>query len=100
MYTNRFLKAYRTSGGTYIGPLQTILSTSPDAQKAIETELLELTGKPMNLKLKANDSSHNAENSEQEVPTSQRDMQRDASQDESVKLVLDVFDGRIVEVKP
>jgi hypothetical protein len=69
-------------------------------KKAIETELLGLTGKPMNLKIKANDSSHDVENSEQEAPISQRDMQRDASQDESVKLVIDVFDGRIVEVKP
>jgi hypothetical protein len=30
---------------------------------------------------------------------SQIEMQRDAGQDESVRLVLDVFNGRVVDVK-
>jgi hypothetical protein len=64
----------------------------------IEAELSEIVGKPMSLRIKANDSSQDG-NSEESVPTSKVDMLRDAKEDESVKLVLDVFNGRIVEVK-
>ena len=62
----------------------------------IQTELSELMGKPMALKI---NSPNNDENSEENIPASQIDIQRDAKQDDSVKLVLDVFDGRIVDVK-
>jgi DNA polymerase-3 subunit gamma/tau len=68
-------------------------------KKATEAELSELMGKPMNLKITATDSSQSAEHSRQKTPGSQRDMRRDATQDESVRLVLDVFNGRVVEVK-
>ena len=64
----------------------------------IEAELSEIMGKPMGLRIKANDSSQDG-NSEESVPASKVDMLRDAKEDESVKLVLDVFNGRIVEVK-
>jgi hypothetical protein len=64
-------------------------------KKRVEAELSELMGKPMKLRIKP---SQNSENSER-TPASQRDMKRDAQQDESVKLILDVFNGRIVDVK-
>ncbi len=67
-------------------------------KRAIEDELSEIVGKPMELRIKVNDSSQDG-NSEESVPTSTIDMLRDAKEDESVKLVLDVFNGRIVEVK-
>ena len=63
-------------------------------RKAIESRLSELMGRTMNLKVKAPDSSQDIGN-----PTSQRDMRRDVMQDEGVKLVLDIFEGRVVEVK-
>ena len=62
----------------------------------IQGELLELMGKPLALKINSPD---NSENSEGNVPVSRIDMQSDAKQDEGVKLVLDVFNGRIVDVK-
>ena len=71
----------------------------PENKEAIEAELSELMGDPMNLKISATDSSRGVEDSKQEVPMSQREMRRDAGQDESVRLVLDTFNGRIVEVK-
>jgi len=64
----------------------------------IEAELSEIMGKPMSLRIKANNSSQDGD-SEESVPASKVDMLRDAKEDESVKLVLDVFNGRIVEVK-
>ena len=62
----------------------------------IQAELSELMGKPIALKI---NSPNNDENSAENIPASQIDIQRDAKQDDSVKLVLDVFDGRIVDVK-
>jgi len=68
-------------------------------KKIVEAELSELMGKPMVLEIKQDDSSQDAEASKQEKPVSQMDMRLDAKEDESVKLVLETFDGRIVEVK-
>ena len=67
-------------------------------KETIEAELSEIMGKPMGLRIKANDSPQDG-NSEESLPASKVDMLRDAKEDESVKLVLDVFNGRIVEVK-
>lgn len=71
----------------------------PETRKAVETQLSELMGKPMRLKVNDGNSPDSDKETEQESPTSQRDMRLDAQQDESVRLVLDVFDGRVVEVK-
>ena len=68
-------------------------------KKAIEATLSEFMSKPMSLKIKDEDSSRNSEDSEQEVSMSQMDMRRDAMQDEDVKLITDIFNGRVVEVK-
>ena len=65
-------------------------------KQIIQTELSELAGKPMRLKI---NSPENDEDSEESSPTSQVDMQRDAKQDGNVKLVLEAFNGRVVEVK-
>jgi len=71
----------------------------PETRKAVETQLSKLMGKPMRFKVKDGNSPDSDEETEQESSRSQRDMQLDAQQDESVRLVLDVFDGRVVEVK-
>jgi DNA polymerase-3 subunit gamma/tau len=71
----------------------------PENRKTVEAELSELIGKPMKLEIKEPDSSQNNEDTDQNTHTSQRDMCRDAMQDENVKLVLNIFDGRVVEVK-
>jgi len=71
----------------------------PETKKAVENQLSELMGKPMKLKIKEINSSDDEKDPEQEAPISQRDMRIDAQQDESVKLVLGVFNGRVVEVK-
>ncbi len=68
-------------------------------KEAIEAELLGLMGKPVQLKIKAKDSSQGIENSEQKKTASQQDIRRDAMQDESVRLVTEIFDGRVIEVK-
>ena len=65
-------------------------------RKIIEEELSKLMEKPMKLEI---DSPENDENSEENALTSQMDMQRDAKEDENVKLVLETFNGRVVEVK-
>lgn len=65
-------------------------------KQIVETELSELAGKPMRLKI---NSPEPDEDSAESPPTSQVDMQRDAKKDENVKLVLDAFNGRVVEVK-
>lgn len=71
----------------------------PETRKAVETQLSELMGKPMRFKVNDGNSPDSDEETEQESPKSQRDRRLDAQQDESVRLVLDVFDGRVVEVK-
>jgi len=71
----------------------------PETRKAVETQLSELMGKPMRLKVNDGNSPDSDQETEQESSRSQRDMRLDAQQDESVRLVLDVFDGRVVEVK-
>lgn len=65
-------------------------------REIIQTELLEISGKQMRFKLNSPDSD---EENEADIPKSQIDMQRDARKDETVRLVLDTFDGRVVEVK-
>lgn len=65
-------------------------------RKIIEEELSKLMEKPMRLEI---NSLENDENCEENVSTSQIDMQREAKGDESVKLVLETFNGRVVEVK-
>ena len=65
-------------------------------KQIIQTELSKLAEKPMKLEI---NSPEPDEDSEESPPTSQVDMQRDAKKDESVKLVLDTFNGRVVEVK-
>lgn len=71
----------------------------PETRKAVETQLSELMGKPMRFKVNDGNSPDSDEEKKQESPKSQRDRRLDAQQDESVRLVLDVFDGRVVEVK-
>ena len=65
-------------------------------RKIIEEELSKLMEKPMRLEI---NSLENDGDSEENVSTSQIDMQREAKGDESVKLVLETFNGRVVEVK-
>jgi len=65
-------------------------------KQIIQAELSELAGKPMKLNI---NSPENDQDSEESPPTSQVDMQRDAKKDENVQLVLDAFNGRVVEVK-
>ena len=65
-------------------------------KKTIEEELSKLMEKPTRLKV---GSSENDETLEEDAPSSQMDMQRDAKEDESVRLVLETFNGRVVEVK-
>jgi len=65
-----------------------------ESKKQIESYISEVMGKSTKLTLRSNDDSKKAD-----VPTSQREMRTDAMQDDSVKLVLDIFNGRIVDVK-
>jgi hypothetical protein len=69
-------------------------------KKAIEAELSELIGKPMSLRFSSEDPSQVVGEPEQDIAMSQVDIRRDARQDENVKLVVDIFNGRVVEVKP
>lgn len=69
-----------------------------DHRKQIESGLSEVMGKTMRLNvLSQEEVSKN--NPIEDVPTNQRDMRQDAMQDETVKLVISVFNGRIVEVR-
>jgi len=66
--------------------------------KLLESGLSEVMGKPMKLSIQSNNTSKDSE-SKDETPASQKEMRQDALQDETVKMVLDIFNGRIVDVK-
>jgi DNA polymerase-3 subunit gamma/tau len=68
-------------------------------KKEIEAELSEVMGKPMKLKIKSDESTDNPENTKQEAHMSPTEMRQDAMQDDNVRLVTDIFNGRVVEVK-
>jgi len=63
-------------------------------KKLIESNLKEIMGKTMKLVIRTNDTPN-----KNDTPVSQKDMRVDAMQDESVKMVLEIFNGRIVDVK-
>ncbi|MBD3181293.1 DNA polymerase III subunit gamma/tau [Candidatus Poribacteria bacterium] len=69
-------------------------------KQEIETELSEFMGKTMKLKLDDGNKSDSSDNPGQKKPMNQIEMQRDAKKDNNVKQVLEVFNGRVVEVKP
>ncbi|MEK7396170.1 MAG: DNA polymerase III subunit gamma/tau [Candidatus Poribacteria bacterium] len=71
--------------------------TDPSNLKLLETNLLEAMGKPMKFLIQSNNTSK--ANEDKETPASQREMRQDALQDETVKKVLEIFNGRIVDVK-
>ncbi|MGB9596856.1 MAG: hypothetical protein ACPL7B_11295 [Candidatus Poribacteria bacterium] len=49
--------------------------------------------------LKQNESVQRLPVPQEEIPISQRDMKLDALQDETVKMVLEIFNGKIIDVK-
>ena len=65
-------------------------------RKIVEEELSKLMEKPTRLKTSPSESE---ENSGENPPASQIDMQRDAKEDDTVKLVMETFNGRVVDVK-
>jgi DNA polymerase-3 subunit gamma/tau len=65
-----------------------------ESKKQIESYISEVMGKSIKVVLRSNDSSNKVD-----MPTSQREMRTDAMLDDSVKLVLDIFNGRIIDVK-
>jgi len=65
-----------------------------ESKKQIESYISEVMGKSIKVVLRSNDDSNKVD-----IPTSQREMRTDAMLDDSVKLVLDIFNGRIVDVK-
>lgn len=72
-------------------------TSDPANLKILENALSEIMGKPMKFSIQSNNTSKSEE--KDEIPTSQRDMRLDVLQDETVKMVLDIFNGRIVDVK-
>ena len=68
-------------------------------KKVIEAEFSGLMGKPMNLEIRAAESSQGEGDNSQTFIASEKDLRSEAMGDEKVKLVLDAFDGRVVEVK-
>jgi DNA polymerase III subunit gamma/tau len=66
-------------------------------KKQIEASLSDSMGKPIKLVLQSNNTAN--KDPKNDVPTSQREMRTDAMLDDSVKLVLDIFNGRIIDVK-
>lgn len=62
-------------------------------RKTIEAELSRIIGRPMKLKIMTSDSSGGKESA------SRMEIQRSVKEDESVKIVLDVFEGRIFDIK-
>jgi hypothetical protein len=71
--------------------------TDPSNLKLLETNILEAMGKPMKFLIQSNNTSKASE--DKEIPVSQSEMRQDALQDETVKKVLEIFNGRIVDVK-
>jgi len=65
-----------------------------ESKKQIEAYISEVMGKSIKVVLRSNDES-----SKVDIPTSQKEMRTDAMLDDSVKLVLDIFNGRIIDVK-
>jgi DNA polymerase-3 subunit gamma/tau len=65
-----------------------------ESKKQIESYISEVMGKSIKVVLRSNDESNKVD-----IPMSQREMRTDAMLDDSVKLVLDIFNGRIVDVK-
>jgi DNA polymerase-3 subunit gamma/tau len=70
-----------------------------NSKKQIESALSEVMGKAMKLVVSSLKVSSNESSPVEEAPSTQKDMRQDAMQDEFVKLVLDVFNGRIIEVR-
>ncbi len=71
--------------------------SEPQNLKVLENAISEITGKPMKLSVQSNIKSE--DKAKEEILTSQRDMRLDALQDETVKMVLEIFNGKIIDVK-
>ncbi|HGJ65828.1 TPA: DNA polymerase III subunit gamma/tau [bacterium] len=68
-------------------------------RKRVESGLSDIMGKAMKIVIRSKEDPAGENNPIEEIPTTQRDMRQDAMQDEYVKMVLDIFNGRIVDIK-
>ncbi len=68
-------------------------------KQQIESGLSDVMGKAMKLAIRSKEDSAEDGKPTEEIPSTQKDMKQDAMQDDSVKLVMDIFDGRIIEVR-
>jgi DNA polymerase-3 subunit gamma/tau len=68
-------------------------------RKQIESTIYDIMNKTIKLVVRSKDDPAVINNHIEEIPTTQRDMRQDAMQNEHVKMVLDIFNGRIVEVR-
>ena len=71
----------------------------PENKSAVEAELELILGKPIRLNIPEPESSAESKNSVDKKPATPLEIKQEIKEDESVKLVLDIFDGRIVDVK-
>jgi len=60
----------------------------------IESELAKIMGKPLKIKLANSNAEENSS-----LPKSSMEIKKEIKEDENVKLVLDIFEGRIVDIK-
>lgn len=71
-------------------------ASDPENLKKLENALSEIMGKPMRFLIQSNT---NPRDETKEIPMTQKDMRLDALQDETVKMVLEIFNGKIIDVK-